>query len=194
MFKQIKNLRDESASTAAELGQLKTQLQEMQEFYKTEKEQLQELRGLQVDFVNHFKQNLSSMKSLQEGIAKELQQFKALQSTVARVMVDKLEKELASLTSQTKQTLQTDSERQKALYQNIEATIKNLNTLNTQVQQLHSVASTIKQSDFALTQFVEQVRREDKHKLELMQEVDRLQSMVAKMKRTVPRRFSPRMP
>ena len=192
MFQQIKNLREESASTASELTQLKVQLQEMQTFYKQEKEELTEIKNLQIDFVNHFKQNLHGLKVLQETIAKEIQQFRALQSTVARVLVEKLEKELAELTSQTKETLRNDSERHKILNQNIEATIKNLATLNTQVQHLHTVVSTIKQSDFSLNQFAEQLHKEDKHKLELMQEVDRLQSMVAKMKRTIPRRVVPR--
>lgn len=186
MFKQIKELRQESGDTAKELASLKEEMQAVKAMFKTEQEALAEIRGLQIDFINQFKQNLKALGFLQDSVQRELEQFKALNSQITRELMGKLEKELAEVTHHATSVLSSESDKSKKVKEQVEGTAKNLVILNNNIAKLAEIGQALKKTDFEMSEFVKRVREEDKHKLELMQENEKLKSMIAKMKRNRP--------
>ncbi|MFQ5620767.1 MAG: hypothetical protein ACE5FT_02915 [Candidatus Nanoarchaeia archaeon] len=158
-------------------------MKELREAISEEKANMEELRNLQVDYLNQFKNNVDELKHLQDGAEKQLRQFTALSKEMSRLVLQKVEKELAQVTVHAKDLLSADIDEQKKLKEDIAITGRNLIGLNQKISDLADVARGIKKTDFQLSSYVQEIRKEDSKKLQLMQEVDRLKSMMAKMKR-----------
>ena len=170
MFKQIKALREESSGTAEELGSLKKEMIEFRESINLEKANMEELRHLQVDYVEKFKKNLDELKFVHDHVEKQLRQFTALSNEMSRVIGQNV-----------------DIDKHRKLKDDVAITAQNLTGLNQKIADLADIAREIKKSDFELSSYVQEVRREASKKLQLMQEVEHLKSQMAKMKRSGPK-------
>ena len=182
MFKQIKALRDESSDTAAELAALKDEMQALRNDISEDREQMAELRNLQADYVAKFEQNLGKLQILNNDIEKELRQFRALQSELSRKLMEKLEQELALVVVHAKEKLTSDVNKSRQLQDSVDMTARQLSTLQNTVARLVDVASGIKKEDFSLSKSISELKKTNEEKIQLMQEVDKLKSMIGKMK------------
>jgi len=58
-----------------------------------------------------------------------------------------------------------------------------LEGLRAEIDKFNKISKHISEKDFELKTYIRHMDKQDKHKLELMQEVDRLQRLVGKMRR-----------
>jgi len=182
MFDKIKKLRAESTDIIDDITSLREEMASLRTLLQEERDALERARKDQAALLLQLKEDTRAMKSLHSGVEKELRKWQSLQSDVSRTLSEKLEKELAEVTKFAKDQLYVDISREKALKERVEKTALELVRLQDQVEKLTLVTSTIKASDFELSAFIKDMRRENKEKLALLAEVDQLKSLMAKMK------------
>ena len=135
------------------------------------------------EFFRNFNENIESMKAIRHDFEKELFQFKLLKAQLQKKIIEKFEEELGKELKMQLETLKSDSDKYNELKGNLGKITEKVNNLSSEIEKFISISSNIKKEDFELTRFANKLLEMDREKLELMQKIDTLERLVAKMRR-----------
>ena len=181
-LKGVMTVRDEMDSLKAEVHDLTSSVHKIGELMNAETVRLRELHNTQSDLLSTFLQATQSLNRLKDDIRKELDEFRMLNRQAQSKMMERFEQDLRnSLTVNTK-ALELDKAGYDKVRQEVERFGQMLTGLNTEVNKLLIVSQHLKSQDFALTESHKKMLEDDKHKLSLLQRIDDLERMLAKMK------------
>jgi chromosome segregation ATPase len=157
----------------AEIGTLKQQINE----------NISNIDNKNKEFSKNFDENIDVIKSLRHDFEKELFDFKLLRSQLQKKIIEKFEEELGKELKIQIDTLKNDAESYNELKENINKITEKVNIFEEEINKFVAISKNIKKEDFELTRFTNKVQEADREKLELMNKIDALESLVSKMRR-----------
>lgn len=143
---------------------------------------LRELHNTQSDMISTFLQATQALNRLKEDLRKELEDFRMLNRQTQSKMLDQFEQELRNTLTINTKALEFDKQKYEKMRTEIEKFGDLIPGIQVEMNKLLAVSTHIKAHDFALTETHKKFIEEDKHKLSLMQRIDELERMLAKMK------------
>jgi len=158
-------------------------ISELKEELKSLKTGLKETKKSQDEFLNTFKDNLSSISNLKEDFGKELYDFKLLKGQLQRKILDKFEEELQKDLEVNRDSLKKDIQDYNELKKNVDEILSRINMTSTELSKFLDISRNIKKEDFELVRHSRNLAEMDREKLELMRKVDNLERMLSKMRR-----------
>ena len=158
------------------ISELKTEL-------ITLKNELNETKSTQQDFLKNFKENLTVIKNLREDFGKELYEFKLLKGQLQRKILEKFEEELQKDLEVNRESLKRDANEYNELRNKVSEILSRLNLTSDEITKFIDISKNIKKEDFEMTKFARQVVDMDREKLELMRKIDTLERLVSKIRR-----------
>lgn len=181
-LKGVMTVRDEMDTLQAEVKELTSTVEKIGELMHGETVRLRELHNTQSDMISTFLQATQALNRLKEDLRKELEDFRMLNRQTQSKMLDQFEQELRnSLTINTK-ALELDKHQYEKVKNEVTKFGEMLTSLNFEINKLLIVCQHLKAQDFSLTETHKKMLEEDKHKLSLIQRIDELERMLAKMK------------
>src|SRR3989344_5212259 len=158
-------------------------ISELKEELKSLKTGLKETKKSQDEFLNTFKDNLSSISNLKEDFGKELYDFKLLKGQLQRKILDKFEEELQKDLEVNRDSLKKDIQDYNELKKNVDEILSRINMTSTELSKFLDISRNIKKEDVELVRHSRNLAEMDREKLELMRKVDNLERMLSKMRR-----------
>ena len=186
MLQKVKDLM----RTKEDLETINKNIEENNKIISGLKEELQSLkreltdtRKLQDDFLDTFRENISSISNLKEDFGKELYEFKLLKGQLQRKILDKFEEELQKDLEVNREALKKDTENYNELRNKAAEILSRLNMTSAEISKFLEISKSIKKEDFELTKFARHLMEMDREKLELMRKIDTLEMMVSRIRR-----------
>lgn len=186
-FRKIVNSAEELESIK---NSVKQGIKDFEEFKKriqdTEKEFKQKLHSYEEagkQIIDEKRQSISKLNKICDDFQKELNDFKTLKTKLRTDVIEKA-------TSEMKEELRTYLLNVRGNIDKLNQAADEIKKLSTNTDQilgclndLKDVAKNIKKEDFELTKHAEQLRKNDKEKLELMRRIDTLERLIARQRR-----------
>ncbi|MBI2140702.1 hypothetical protein HYU14_07305 [Candidatus Woesearchaeota archaeon] len=141
------------------------------------------VRSSNQDFLAALQGDLQSLSATKEAFRKELYDFKLLKSQMQESIQKKFEEELAGELKGSTQELRQGIGEFAKVKEQLQSVAKDVQSLASEIAKLKEISKEVKRDDFELTKFLHLVRQGDAEKLELMQKIDALERLVAKMRR-----------
>lgn len=111
-----------------------------------------------------------------------LENLKLIRGGLAERLSEKIEKDFHSKIFEHTERLKTDAMRYDALKTNLSAVANTLSILTGEIDKFNRISQKLSEKDFELGSYIRHVDKQDRHKLELMREIDRLQRLVGRMR------------
>jgi len=191
MLKKIRgfyNLTEDIETLTIGFKTFQQLMEQISRQFKTELEELKDIKNYQMGYLETYKRNLGDIEKLKKILEREVQDFQSLKLQTQKTILDKFERQLRMNFLKYNEELKIDKDKYEKIKEKVDATIQNIFMLNGEIGKFMEVSRKIKTADYDLTKFHTQIIREDKNKLELMQRIDQLERMLAKMKRGESRR------
>ena len=142
-----------------------------------------DLQGKEEEFLTGFEENAKKVVSVREDFEKALYDFKLLSGDMQKKLTEKfdevLKDEIKSYVDDLKKEMGDMGELKESL-----ASVKiELAQTQEELKKFTTISSGIKEADFELTQYIKKIQSMDNEKLELLQKIDSLERLLARMKR-----------
>ena len=162
-----KNLLSHNAHTNTIFNQIQTNISELQRknFY----------------FTDTFEEQVQKFKTLGDKLKSTIESFKLLENVASKKLMEEMQ---VSIENEIKNLSHT-SNKYKELEEKLSATQKRLVKIEDQLDRFLELAGKIKESDFELSRYANELRRNDKEKLELMRENEKLKTLIARERRGI---------
>lgn len=163
---------------------LSQHVKEDKDAYNQLKTTITELSLEQVKLHNQLTETAEKVKKSAEQVTKvttELALFKPrLEKSMTESFQKAIEQELATTTNKINAEAAGFSQAKEIFKKHIEAS----KDANKAIEKLKIIADSLNEKDFELSKHAKQLELQDKEKLKLMQRIDQLESILAKMKRS----------
>ncbi|MEK6943478.1 MAG: hypothetical protein AABX00_05435 [Nanoarchaeota archaeon] len=186
MIQKIKDLMKTKEDLDAINGNIEENnriISELKEELKSLKAGLKETKKSQDEFLNTFKENLSSISNLKEDFGKELYDFKLLKGQLQRKILDKFEEELQKDLEVNRDSLKKDIQDYNELRKSVDEILSKINMTGSELSKFLDISRNIKKEDFELVRHSRNLAEMGREKLELMRKIDNLERMLSKMRR-----------
>lgn len=111
-----------------------------------------------------------------------LENLKLIREGLVDRLGEKIEKDFHSKIFEHTERLKTDAMKYDALKTNLTGVANTLSILTGEIDKFNRISQKLSEKDFELGSYIRHVEKHDKHKLELMREIDRLQRLVGRMR------------
>ena len=123
------------------------------------------------------------MKHSNEDLKSSVYDFNMLKNKLQNQLVEKFEEELKKELNINLEKLKKEAENYNLLKTNTEAVLLKTKNIAAEIDKLVEISKNLKKEDFELTQYHRELLKADKEKLELMQRIDTLEKLIAKLRR-----------
>ena len=175
-------VREEMDTLKAEVKELTATVEKIGELMHGETVRLRELHNTQSDMLSTFLQSTQALNRLKEELRKELDDFRMLNRQAQSKMIGQFEQELRTTLTMNTKSLEMDKHQYEKVKNDVTKFAEMLTGINSEINKLLSICQHLKSQDFVLTETHKKLIEDDKHKLLLMQRIDELERMLAKMK------------
>ncbi len=177
------SVREVTEQLAAIKQEQQKQISTLQEELKITKQSHQQLEKEVIAMLGLVQQTSSSTQYLQQSLEEAMTDLKLVSSTIQNTLVSRISDDLSLLRKTIEEKLGGSEQLKKEVEATTLAITKELQALRADIVKLASISSSIKKEDFELNKVAQHLLKEDKEKLRLMNEVDRLQRLVGSMRR-----------
>jgi chromosome segregation ATPase len=192
MLESIKNLMRMQQEVDALKSKLDLHSQSVETFTKEMgaiHAELTTLRQTQQEMLKELEANLGKFSQIKEDMSKEVYDFKLLKSQLQKRLLDKFEEELKQELKVNVASLRKDLSDYEDMKASMKELLKRTEMTKQEMGKWMEISKSIKQSDFELGKFANQLRHADAEKLELMRKIDTLERLVSKMRRGMPQQM-----
>jgi chromosome segregation ATPase len=189
MFEKIKGLMDlkkEVEDITSALNDTKKALSSFTDEFTSVKKELNDVKNNQKEFLKVLKNDGEEIKNSKEELKKSVYDFNLLKNKLQNQIVEKFEEELKKELNINLEKLKKDIEQYNLMKSNIDAVVLKSKSVAAEIDKFVEISKNIKKEDFELTQFKREMLKSNNEKLELMQRIDTLEKLIAKMRRNQP--------
>jgi septation ring formation regulator EzrA len=175
-----KKIKETAASTKeqnAELSALKKELNEI-------KKNVISISNTAQSYAEQMNAELGSISELKEDMKKELYDLKLLKSTIQAKLVADLSETFRDELQKAMHRLDTDIKSYNEMRDKMNLINNQFSTLTSEMAKFKQIAEQVNVADFELAKYAREVTRMDKEKLDLMNKVDQLQTIISKERRS----------
>ena len=167
--KKLKQKNESIAELKQEIAGLKSEINDLKagetDSRKSMEDYLNKIKDTNVDFVK---------------IVNELRNAKnELNNKVREAVIDKFSKEIMTYAERVKSDVKQHNE----LRETVNKMLEDINQTRAEVEKLQNIGKNIKQSDFELAKYAKTLTQNDKEKLRLMEENNRLKKLVGQARK-----------
>ncbi|HLC20460.1 MAG TPA: hypothetical protein VJK72_06055 [Candidatus Nanoarchaeia archaeon] len=130
--------------------------------------------------VQNIKTELTAVKQAREDVEKSTRSFAEVQKKIERT----IHEQLSTAIAESIQKLKLDAENYNSLKSEIVKTSTHVQKLTNEVDKFSAISSQIKQADFELSKHARNLKAGDDERIRLLKQIDDLQRMIAKMRRS----------
>ena len=130
--------------------------------------------------VQNIRTELSAIKQAREDVEKSSRSFTETQKKIDRM----IQEQLSTAIAESIQKLKLDADHYTNIKKDISLIAPHLQKLVDEISKLTAISSQIKQSDFQLVKYARELKNSDDERVKLMKQVDELQRLVGKMRRS----------
>lgn len=127
--------------------------------------------------------DILSIKSIRTGLEHELAELRMLRANFEKTVAERVSAQVEAGLREHLERLKTDVQQYNALKTDFEGLRQQLQMLKQEIAKLQEIASSIKQKDFEMTKFAHQLLGEDRHKIDLMRQIETLEKVIAAERR-----------
>ena len=178
---QIKELLDDISE---KVNKHNTTVTSLKLEFDSMKQDMGEIKTTNAELLKNLNENLDVIKQTKEDFEKEFYDFKLLKSDTQKNILKKFDEELQKELVTHSEKLKKDADEYVKLKDQVATLVKSTSIVNDEVAKFKAISQSIKEEDFELTKFANQLLELDKEKLELMRKIDALERLVAKMRRS----------
>jgi len=185
----IQKIRD-LVRVQEELGNLQKQFDQhtviasqLNDHISSLKTEIEGLKKTQTVLVQSLSDDSSSVSTAREELQKEIADFKILKSRVEKKLVQLFEEEVKGEI----QSRFNEMSRQLSKFDELGRQVGQINqktiSLSSDIDKFTAISKGLKATDFELREYAKALKEADQEKLELMRKIDKLETLVAKMRR-----------
>lgn len=182
-FKDIMQTKDDLNLIKSQIEETHKLNSELKKELEILRNQLNELKNSQNEFLKNFRDDILSIKNLKEDFAQEIFEFKLLKGQLQKKLLEKFEEELQKDLQVNRENLKKDAEDYGELRKKINEIFARLNITNEEITKFISISQSIRKEDFELTKFARHLMEMDSEKLNLMRKIDSLERLISKIRR-----------
>lgn len=186
MFDKIKGLieaKEEIDKINKFLEETKNSLADFKEEFSAVKKELDDIRLNQKEFLKNFKENMDIIKNTKDDLKNSVYDFNLLKNKLQNKIVEKFEEELKKELNINLEKLKKESENYNTLKTNLDAVSLKTKGISNEIDKFIEIGKSLKKEDFELTQYHRELLKADHEKLELLQRIDVLEKLIAKLRR-----------
>jgi len=165
----IKILNDDMSASKEELKALRWELEQYQNSIKT--------------FNDEIAKELAEIRTIKAEYDEELSDLKSFKTRISTTMIDSLMEEFRKALNENIERIKTDAKKYTELKDQLEFVSTNLKQTSFELNKFNTISKTIKEADFELTKHARHLEEQDRHKLELMKNIDTLQRLLGRERR-----------
>jgi len=162
---------------------LSEEFDESKKEIKNHSKQIKELKDNQEKSIKDLEKTIQSLNKNNYELRKEIDTFKLSKANLHNHAVNELKKSLKEAADSLKNEKADYNKAQKAINELTENISKNYEVFSKEIQRLVNVSNKIKEADFELTKHAKNLDRYENEKLKFIREIDKLETMIARMKR-----------
>ncbi len=182
-IRELANIKQEIDSLARSMELNRKSLDAFESSFKAFEGQLKGMHKSHDHMLDKFKEEIDSIDELKQRMHEELYDLKLIKSQVKNRIIEKFEQELSQELKISLEMLK----QQMGSYSQVREDISNLSAKAVKasegVDKLIEISSSIRKEDFELKKCADELRKNDKEKLELMKRIDGLERLISKMRR-----------
>ncbi|PLW79804.1 hypothetical protein C0585_05680 [Candidatus Woesearchaeota archaeon] len=163
--------------------ELSNDFDESKKEIKNHSKQIKELKNIQEKSLIELNKTIKDITISNQELKKEIDTFKLSKANLHNHAVNELKKSLKEVSDSLKNEKVDYNKAQKTINELTENISKSYDLFSKEIQRLINVSNKIKESDFELTKHAKNLDRYDNEKLKFIREIDKLETMIARMKR-----------
>ena len=151
---------------------------------KSLKDEIKQISGIIKAIKTDSEKTNISLKHIFEDLRDQINDFKIIKGQLAKKLFENMKKELQENMSSSFEHLKTDVNQFNSLKIKMESVCSQVDNLEAEIKKFNEIAKNIKQQDFCLTKYAKKLESQDREKLTLMKQIDSLQRLLGKERRT----------
>lgn len=132
---------------------------------------------------NALSNDILSIKNLRADFERELAEFRMLRLNMEKNIAERVSSQVESGIREHVERLKMDVQQYNNLKKEFEIFKDAFKAITEEITKLKTISSSIKEKDFEMTKFANQLLQMDRHKLELMQKIETLERLIAMERR-----------
>lgn len=151
---------------------------------KSLKDEIKQISGIIKTIKTDSEKTNISLKHIFEDLRDQINDFKIIKGQLAKKLFENMKKELQHNMNSSFEHLKTDVNQFNTLKIKMESVCSQVDNLEAEIKKFNEIAKNIKQQDFCLTKYAKKLESQDREKLTLMKQIDSLQRLLGKERRT----------
>lgn len=144
------------------------------------------IHSINKEISNALSNDILSIKNLRGDFERELAEFRMLRLNMEKAIAERVSSQVESGIREQVERLKMDVQQYNNLKKEFEIFKDTFKTINEEITKLKTISSSIKEKDFEMTKFANQLLQMDQHKLELMQKIETLERLISMERRRNP--------
>lgn len=167
-----KKFNDDNKTQISETNEIKKELTHI-------KKELEKLSGKYEQKIPELSEELKKLAKLNNTFESRVNSLKTIEKNIGKEFIDKTEKKI----NEKFQFLDNINNKYKILEKELKSTTNQISNVNTQIDRLITISKSIKERDFDLVNFARELQKEQKEKIELIKENERIKKAIAHKRR-----------